>query len=137
MMLPNDAAKFFWLCKVDGCACIMISSCNIVPLLLPAGQMAGMRLGEGRPSSRLEVDGVPWETVDAWFAEADWDGDGRIAGEEAKAFFTRSGLPVAACSKVRGLRSSCALLTLAAVHAPPPFSDQLIAAGVCPGNILL
>jgi hypothetical protein len=53
----------------------------------------------------VEVDGVPQETVDAWFAEADWDGDGRIAGAEAKAFFCRTRLPVQALSKVRPLRS--------------------------------
>ena len=39
------------------------------------------------------VDGVPGAAVDAWFAEADWDGDGRLAGTEAKAFFARTGLP--------------------------------------------
>lgn len=106
-MTLRNGAGIFGLCKMDGSVCILvISSCTIIPLLLPAGQMAGMRLGEGRPSSRLEVDGVPWETVDAWFAEADWDGDGRIAGEEAKAFFTRSGLPVAACSKARAFCTS-------------------------------
>lgn len=39
------------------------------------------------------MDGVPGAAVNAWFAEADWDGDGRLAGAEAKAFFSRTGLP--------------------------------------------
>jgi hypothetical protein len=49
----------------------------------------------------VEVDGVPSSTVDAWFAEADYDGDGHIAGDEAKAFFARTALPTAALSRVR------------------------------------
>ena len=53
------------------------------------------------------VDGVPEAVVDRWFAEADWDGDGRLAGEEAKAFFWRTGLPVDSLSKVRFLHSCC------------------------------
>ena len=44
--------------------------------------------------------GVPDATVDAWFAEADWDGDGRLAGAEAKAFFSRTGLPQESLIKV-------------------------------------
>ena len=39
------------------------------------------------------MGGVPDAAVDAWFAEADWDADGRLAGAEAKAFFSRTGLP--------------------------------------------
>ena len=83
MMHPIVAAKFVvWLLhRWTAAHDTMVSSCNIVPLLLPCRATGGHGLGEGRPSSRLEVDGVPWETVDAWFAEADWDGDGRIAGD--------------------------------------------------------
>ena len=57
------------------------------------------------------VDGVPEAVVDRWFAEADWDGDGRLAGEEAKAFFWRTGLPVDSLSKVRILHSCCSQKT--------------------------
>lgn len=46
------------------------------------------------------MDGVPEDTVDAWFAEADRDGDGFISGLEAKDFFLRTGLPKQALSKV-------------------------------------
>ena len=43
---------------------------------------------------------MPQALTDAWFAEADWDGDGRLTGAEAKAFFGRTGLPVDSLSKV-------------------------------------
>ncbi len=60
----------------------------------------GARLGSGGPSE-AGVEGVPQALTDAWFAEADWDGDGRLTGAEAKAFFGRTGLPVDSLSKVR------------------------------------
>lgn len=55
----------------------------------------------GGRKQAVEVDGVPEGTVDAWFTEADYDGDGRIAGDEAKAFFARTGLPTPALSRVK------------------------------------
>lgn len=55
----------------------------------------------GQPRGRgVVVDGVPEATVDAWFAEADQDGDGRICGIEARDFFLRTNLPKQALSKV-------------------------------------
>lgn len=51
-----------------------------------------------RPCS---VDGVPDNVVDAWFQEADKDGDGRVADSEARTFFLTSGLAPADLSKVR------------------------------------
>ena len=48
-----------------------------------------------------EVDGLSAAEVDALFREADHDGDGRLAGNEAKAFFQRTSLPVQALSKVQ------------------------------------
>lgn len=45
------------------------------------------------------VDGVPEATVDAWFAFADADGDGRVADSEARDFFLTSGLAPADLSK--------------------------------------
>jgi len=47
-----------------------------------------------------EVDGLSDATVDAWFEEADHNGDGRLEGDEAKGFFQRTSLPVQALSKV-------------------------------------
>ncbi|CAL5226967.1 g9852 [Coccomyxa viridis] len=47
-----------------------------------------------------EVDGLSAAEVDALFREADHDGDGRLAGNEAKAFFQRTSLPVQALSKI-------------------------------------
>ena len=47
------------------------------------------------------VDGLPDATVDAWFALADADGDGRVADSEARDFFLTSGLAPADLSKVR------------------------------------
>ncbi len=47
------------------------------------------------------VDGVPDNVVDAWFWEADKDGDGRVADSEARTFFLTSGLAPADLSKVR------------------------------------
>ncbi|KAK9832480.1 hypothetical protein WJX81_000147 [Elliptochloris bilobata] len=61
------------------------------------------RFGSGGASAaplRPAVDGVPDATVDTWFAEADWDGDGRLAGAEAKAFFWRTGLPAESLRKI-------------------------------------
>ena len=46
------------------------------------------------------MDGLSTDEVDALFAEADHDGDGRLVGNEAKAFFQRTSLPVQALSKV-------------------------------------
>ena len=62
----------------------------------------GQPSASGQPGARgVAVDGVPEATVDAWFAEADQDGDGRICGVEAKDFFLRTNLPKQALSKVR------------------------------------
>jgi hypothetical protein len=61
------------------------------------GGMGQLSLGGNDDS---EVDGLSTATVDHWFAEADHDGDGRLAGDEAKAFFRRTQLPVQALSKV-------------------------------------
>lgn len=47
------------------------------------------------------MDGLSTATVDEWFREADHNGDGRLVGDEAKAFFQRTSLPVQALSKVR------------------------------------
>ncbi|KAL4426187.1 hypothetical protein ABPG77_007469 [Micractinium sp. CCAP 211/92] len=46
------------------------------------------------------VDGVPDNVVDAWFCEADKDGDGRVADSEARTFFLTSGLAPADLSKI-------------------------------------
>jgi hypothetical protein len=48
----------------------------------------------------VEVDGLPCSTVEAWFADADADGDGRVADEEARAFFLRSGLGASSLSTI-------------------------------------
>ena len=61
------------------------------------GGLGQLSLGDNDES---EVDGLSTATVDQWFAEADHDGDGRLAGDEAKAFFRRTQLPVQALSKV-------------------------------------
>ena len=58
----------------------------------------------------MQVDGVPQRVVDRWFAEADWNNDGRIAGEEAKRFFRRTGLSAADLSKVDILPPGISLL---------------------------
>ena len=47
------------------------------------------------------MDGLSTAEVDELFREADHDGDGRLAGNEAKAFFQRTSLPVQALSKVQ------------------------------------
>ena len=55
-----------------------------------------------------EVDGMSERMVDEWFEDADANRDGRVAGEEAKAFFRRTGLSVADLSKVcASLLSAC------------------------------
>ena len=56
-----------------------------------------------------EVDGLSTDEVDALFAEADHDGDGRLVGNEAKAFFQRTSLPVQALSKVQHIPCSSTL----------------------------
>jgi hypothetical protein len=61
------------------------------------GRFGQLSLGDSEES---EVDGLSTASVDQWFAEADHDGDGRLAGDEAKAFFRRTQLPVQALSKV-------------------------------------
>ena len=63
-----------------------------------AGEMEALSL-DGFPEEE-EVDGLSSATIDAWFQEADHDGDGRLTGDEAKAFFQRTSLPVQALSKV-------------------------------------
>lgn len=55
------------------------------------------------PGAVEPVDGVPDATVDAWFALADADGDGRVADSEARDFFLTSGLAPADLSKARRL----------------------------------
>ncbi len=52
------------------------------------------------------MDGLSTAEVDELFREADHDGDGRLAGNEAKAFFQRTSLPVQALSKVPHLQQS-------------------------------
>ncbi|BDA49078.1 probable type I inositol polyphosphate 5-phosphatase 12 [Coccomyxa sp. Obi] len=70
------------------------------PLDLPSTS-GGQPSASGRPGGRyVIVDGVPEATVDAWFAEADQDGDGRICGVEARDFFLRTNLPKQALSKI-------------------------------------
>ncbi|GMH44412.1 hypothetical protein BSKO_12364 [Bryopsis sp. KO-2023] len=51
--------------------------------------------GQGGQGSSPESYNIQsWERqVDSWFIEADVDKDGRVAGQEASAFFRRSGLP--------------------------------------------
>ncbi|KAK9862991.1 hypothetical protein WJX84_008618, partial [Apatococcus fuscideae] len=46
------------------------------------------------------VDGISTDLLNKWFAEADEDLDGRVAGEEARRFFRRTGLPHPALRKV-------------------------------------
>jgi hypothetical protein len=53
------------------------------------------------------VDGVPDSVVDAWFQQADADGDGRVADSEARDFFLTSGLAAADLSKVRRALCCC------------------------------
>ena len=55
------------------------------------------------PGAVEPVDGVPDATVNAWFALADADGDGRVADSEARDFFLTSGLAPADLSKARRL----------------------------------
>ena len=71
------------------------------------------------------MDGVPEATVDAWFAEADRDGDGRISGLEAKEFFLRSNLPKQALSKVS---SGCITPTTSVTLCT---SDSLFGRSLC------
>ena len=71
------------------------------------GGMGQLSLGGNDDS---EVDGLSTATVDHWFAEADHDGDGRLAGDEAKAFFRRTQLPVQALSKVCAMQTCVCLL---------------------------
>ena len=67
------------------------------------------------------MDGLSAAEVDELFREADHDGDGRLAGNEAKAFFQRTSLPVQALSKVQpSPRSS---------HPLAHLSDSCIPAG--------
>lgn len=60
----------------------------------PPAHQAALQLG-------CLVDGVPDNVVDAWFREADKDGDGRVADSEARTFFLTSGLAPPDLSKVR------------------------------------
>jgi hypothetical protein len=53
------------------------------------------------------VDGVPDSVVDAWFQQADADGDGRVADSEARDFFLASVLAAADLSKVRRALCCC------------------------------
>ena len=48
----------------------------------------------------VAVDNIAPSFIQAWFYEADADGDGRVADEEARAFFLRSGLSPAALSTI-------------------------------------
>lgn len=73
----------------------------------------------------VAVDGVPEATVDAWFAEADSDGDGRISGLEAKEFFLRTNLPKQALSKVP---SGCNTPAIPVTQSP---SDSLSRKSPC------
>ena len=60
------------------------------------------------------MDDIPEATVDAWFAEADRDGDGRISGAEARDFFLRTNLPKQALSKVH---RACKTIAIGQRHA--------------------
>uniref|UniRef100_A0A061RQF4 Type i inositol-trisphosphate 5-phosphatase 12-like n=1 Tax=Tetraselmis sp. GSL018 TaxID=582737 RepID=A0A061RQF4_9CHLO len=44
------------------------------------------------PLPPMDVDGLPASAVDAWFKAADTDGDGKLTGSEAVAFFEMTGL---------------------------------------------
>lgn len=48
----------------------------------------------------VEVDGMPRQTVDAWFVEADTQHKGLLASKDAIAFFQRTGLSPKVLSKV-------------------------------------
>lgn len=54
----------------------------------------------GDEDAFVPVDNIAPSFVEAWFHEADADGDGRVADGEAREFFLRSGLPPAALSTI-------------------------------------
>lgn len=82
--LSQTAHFIYWnRCQQSGCG---------------ADKAEGLSIG---PTTEGEVDGLSTAEVDELFKEADHDGDGRLAGNEAKAFFQRTSLPVQALSKVQ------------------------------------
>eukprot|EP00873_Tetraselmis_striata_P021142 jgi/Tetstr1/441406/TSEL_003113.t1 len=65
------------------------------PLSTPTGMLSPEPTASPmalRGQSIPEVDGLSQSVVDSWFRAADTDGDGKLAGSEAVAFFQMTGL---------------------------------------------
>ena len=84
----------------------VVGSADQVAAAAAASATAALSLEAARAGSCKLPPAPPAMVKDRWFRLADADGDGRVTGADAVAFFQRSGLPKAALARVWDLANS-------------------------------